>query len=545
MSNISISQKRLFLTLLLLLYTSVYAREAPPIGISNLQISLGINDYKSRAIDVITKVKDDKKIIYASGWIEHAPKDTIVTFKWYREMPNGDRYLLVKPTIKVTGSRFIYSRIVFDKKSTTKAGRYGVAVVVDDKVLASSSFEIVSSDPTVTKKSCTTFDNEVVKGYITKLLDRYPKVKREKSLNFGLYSDPKNGIIFYLQNGWYPMANSSGTIIYLSQKEKNIINKYMVRKIERFWSEDDIKDPEEFIYYSAKAIGDLSIESAKKSGERAEYAGDISIFHFDSYIVAHLVVHLNGKIDRYKSITLLWSGRELYALEITTRESDLQLGEFLSSLWYMTFCDKSSKIIKAEDIPLSKCLKPDIKSDEKLIEDLFESNRDIEKIAIDYGLKFKRYIDAQEGFSIIAPDGWKVVPATDEAIFNIKHLDKNGIYQDMMIHKISIDKKKMEAYTPKQLLEKFYKFMSTSKDGESVELTKKLKTLDIKNRLLGTFRTKEIVGGIESFQFYAMVLKDDKLYIITTIVDKANYNLGKLLSTIGIYTFVTREICGG
>jgi len=545
MSSISVHQKRLLFLLLFLLHTLLYAEKIAPLGVTDLKISFGINDYKSKAIDVVTKVKDDKKIIFASGWIENAPKDTTVTFKCYREIGNNKVDVLVESTIKVTGSRFIYSRIMLENGLTARVGRYGVDVKVGDRVLATTSFEIVSSRPPSAKNSCTTFDNVAVKRDINRLLDKYPQMKSDTSLNFGLYSDPKNGIIFYLPNGWFSIVDSSDTIVYLSQEKKNIINKYMVRKVKRFWDEDDIKNPEEFVYYSAKAMGNISIELATKSGDSAEYAGEISIFHFKSYTIAHQVIHRKGKMDRYKSSTFIWNGSDLYTLAVTTKENDLQLGEFLSSLWYMTFCDDKSTIIDPKDIPSSKCLKPDIDSDNELINTLFDENKDMKKVAIDNSLRFKRYLNTQKGFSIIAPDGWEVVPRSKNIIFDIRHLDENGIYQEMSIYKISVNDEMMKSNAPKQVLENFAKHMSTPKDGEVVELVKKLKVIDLKDRVVGRFGTKETVGGVESFQFYTMVLKDNRLNLISAIVDKTNYDLGRLISTIGLYTFVTREICGG
>lgn len=393
--------------------------------------------------------------------------------------------------------------------------------------------------------TCTTFDSKKVQQDISKLIDKYPNVYKGASIDFGLYSDPKNGIVFYVPNGWFPVASKSNNILFISQKERNFVNTYMLRKIEKFWDDEDTKNPEEFIYYNAKALGDISIEIATKAGDSANYVGDISIFSFNSYTVAHYVTHRTGKIDIYKSSTLIWNGKELYTLVVTTKESNLQLGEFLSSVWYTTFCDNTLSVIDPSKIPPSQCLNPDKKLDNKLLNELFNEHKDMEKIAIDNNLRFKRYLDKKEGFSIIAPNHWEVMPTSKDAIFHIRHLEENNIYQDMAVFKIVIDDDMLKSNTPKQIMEKFAKHMATPKAEETLKVIKELKVIELEDRLVGRFRLKEKSDGIESFQVYTAVLKANKLYLISAIVDKSNYDLGKLLSTIGIYTFVTRDICGG
>jgi len=392
--------------------------------------------------------------------------------------------------------------------------------------------------------TCTTFDSKKVQQDISKLLNKYPDVYKGASINFGLYSDPKNGIVFYVPNGWFPVASKSNNILFISQKEKSFVNTYMLKKIEKFWDEEDIKNPEEFIFYNAKALRDISIELATKAGDNEEYIGDITIFPFKSYTIAHYVSHRTGKIDTYKSSTLIWNGKELYTLVVTTKKSDFQLGEFLSSVWYTTFCDNTLSVIDPSKTPPSQCLNPDKKLDNKLLNELFSEYKDMEKVAIDNNLRFKRYLDKKEGFSIIAPNHWEVMPASKDTIFHIRHLEKNNIYQDMAVFKIVIGDDMLKSNTPKQIMKKLAKHMATPKADETLKVIKELKVIELEDRLVGRFRLKEKSDGIESFQIYTVVLKADKLYLIGAIVDKSNYDLGKLLSTIGIYTFVTRDICG-
>ncbi len=377
MSSLSMSPKR-FLTLFILLsYSLLYGRVIEAMEMSDLKISYGINDYKSKPIDVTTKVKDDKKIIYASGWIEYVPKDTTVAFEWYREMRDGTKEKLTEHTVEVKSSqvaepRFVYSSFGLGKESAPMIGRYVVKGVADGKVQGDISFEIVSDKPQVSKAQvnkkrhtkahanktnhnkaiCKTFNNTAVKQEINRLLTKYPQASRDGSLQLALYSDPKNGIIFYVPNGWYSIPDDdNATILYMSQKQESVINRYRAKKVEKFWDEDDIKESEIFVYNSAKAIGDLFIEFVAKRGDKAKYVGDISLFGFGSYVIAHHVIHHTGTIERYKSSTFLWNGSDLYALEITMDANHLQLGEFLSSLWYMTFCDASTEIAKPEDRP--------------------------------------------------------------------------------------------------------------------------------------------------------------------------------------------------
>lgn len=531
--------------LLFVLVTSIYAsdtRESPQMGIADLQISLGMDVAQSKPIDVVTSVTSDR-LLYASAWMRYAPENTKVTFRWYRYIHDNQKNIILDSKVTMSGSRFLYATLEFDKGSIVPEGKYGVAIMANNRVLASTTFDIRSPSSKKAQKNCLAFDDRGIQNMVQQLKQHYPDMQNMSNIKLGLYSDPQNGIIFYVPNNWFAIGDGKGSILHLREQENKEANKYRVRKIEKFWSTEDIQKPKAFLYQVVKTIGDISIEAAVNDGDKAKYGGDIALFSFNSYIIAHLVVHRTGKINKWKSTTLLYDGKDIYTLSVTTKESDLQLGEFYSSLWYKTFCNNATPTGRNATPPSSNCLVASTKEDDALLEGLFDSNPQMKSVALSNKVKFKRYYDAKEAFSIIAPADWESLATTKRSILHLRYLDPNGIYLEMKIHKIALSERLLSNNTSQQILEKFAKHMSTPLKGQEVTVVKKLKVIELADKVVGSLRIKEIIKGVESYQSLSLVLKENNLYMIATFVDKPNFDLGRLLSAVGMYTFVTKDMC--
>ena len=199
----------------------------------------------------------------------------------------------------------------------------------------------VSAKPKI-QKECSTFNKQADKAIFFKVLKRYPEltiddIKKHKP---GRYYDPKHGVSIVAPNGWNSITKEGDAILYLIQGDNTETSKFMFRSLSKFWDDTDAKEPEKIIQKAAKFIAEISTEEAVKNGDKMQKMGSLKLFKQRAYTIGHFVLHRTGNKTRWESYTLIWEGTRLYILAVMSKDDELLLGEFLSSLGMESFCSE-------------------------------------------------------------------------------------------------------------------------------------------------------------------------------------------------------------
>ena len=192
------------------------------------------------------------------------------------------------------------------------------------------------------QKDCSTFNKQSDKKMFFKVLKRYPEltiddIKKHKP---GRYYDAKYGVSIVAPQGWNSITDEGDAILYLIQGNNTETSKFMFKSLAKFWDDEQSKQPKKIIQKAARIIGEISVEEAIKDGDKTSPMGSLKLFTRGQLTIGHFVLNRIGSKARWESYTLIWEGTHLYILAVTSKENELLLGEFLSSLGMESFCSE-------------------------------------------------------------------------------------------------------------------------------------------------------------------------------------------------------------
>ncbi len=200
----------------------------------------------------------------------------------------------------------------------------------------------VSTKPKI-QKDCATFNKEADKKIFHKVLKYYPELTIDdiKIHKPGRYYDTKHGVSIVAPQGWNSITEEGDAILYLTQGT----SKFMFKSLVKFWDDTQSKEPQKLIKKAASIISEISAEEALKDGDKITPMGSLKLFTRGQYTIGHFVLQRIGSKARWESYTLIWEGKRLFILAVTSKENELLLGEFLSSLGMESFCSEAGKYI--------------------------------------------------------------------------------------------------------------------------------------------------------------------------------------------------------
>ena len=196
------------------------------------------------------------------------------------------------------------------------------------------------------KKVCSPFNKQEDKKMFLNLFRRYPELTIDdiKIHKPKRYYDENYGVSIVAPKGWNSITKEGDDILYLIQGDDTETSKFMFKSLAKFWDDIESKQPKKIIKKAARIIGEISDEEAIKDGDKTSPLGSLRLFTRGQLTIGHFVLHRIGRKTRWESYTLIWDGTRLYMLAVTSKEDELLLGEFLSSLGMKSFCSEIRKL---------------------------------------------------------------------------------------------------------------------------------------------------------------------------------------------------------
>jgi len=305
--------------------------------------------------------KQYRKVEYYLQWAvkvtrKHPEMDKVITsyllFRLSRLYMQIKEYKKAEPYIKqyINYSKELYGQN--DKKTIDALNGLMVVYAKTDRIEKArelyKEIQKLSQNPvslksgaqkTTTTQLCSNFakDNRLV----AHVHNKYKEVTLQqiKSLRLNRFHTPNNTITVIAPMGWHNITNEGDAIVYLLRKDEKSVGKFALRSLKSFQNSVHEKNSDELIKKAAKLIGEIAIEEAAKSGDKDKMVGQVKLFTMNNKRIGHFVLHRMGKAkSRWESYSLIWDSKELYLLLVTSREKELEMGEFLSLLAVKSFC---------------------------------------------------------------------------------------------------------------------------------------------------------------------------------------------------------------
>ncbi len=204
----------------------------------------------------------------------------------------------------------------------------------------------------------------------------------------------------------------------------------------------------------------------------------------------------------------------------------------------------SFNIVGTESKKLSQkneCIKP-TKADNKILID--DQVQIYPKVKSELSsMNIRRFHDAKERFSLLAPSGWKENKNLDEGtlLYLSKETDGNSIIE-YLIREIVLDKKTKSA-PPKILLKAISEVIlqESAKTGAKPLISPKI--YELPEMTVNYFVLARNIDNINIWEIHTVIFDGKYAYDIVVMTDEKWLSTGRFLSSLASYGFWTKESC--
>ena len=190
---------------------------------------------------------------------------------------------------------------------------------------------------------CSKVSYEKDKKLVAHIRGKYKEVTLQqiKSLKLNRFHTPDFSLTLLAPMEWRNISDKGDAILYLLRKGEKSVGKFALRSLESLQNSLQEKSLNEIIKKAAKLIGEISMEDASKNGDVSKQVSPVKFFNFNNKHIGHFVMRRTGKTkNRWESWTLIWDVKKLYLLLVTSRENELEVGEFHSLLGAESLCSE-------------------------------------------------------------------------------------------------------------------------------------------------------------------------------------------------------------
>ena len=330
--------KILFFTLFSLVFSS--SLQASAIKVSDFKISYGIDEKNNKPIHVSKSIDSQTKQIYASAWVHNIFPLTQFNIKWYY-YSNAKKKILYQYKIKLDGTQFIYSAISIPADSSLPEGEYFVDIISMGKVIASTSFHIVSAQAKkpISTSEClkpTKADNKI---FIADGIELYPSVKSElSSMNLRRFHDAKERFSLLAPSGWKALKKlPPNVLLQLSASNDSHVTEFILRELPIGASLGKKEKPELIVMATTKLLTDEAVKNDVKN------AMEPKLHAFPGLIVSNFMfIHTDKSIKLMELHSLIYDGKYMYDAVLLTDKKGFDVSKFLSTLASYSFWTKES-----------------------------------------------------------------------------------------------------------------------------------------------------------------------------------------------------------
>ncbi len=208
-------------------------------------------------------------------------------------------------------------------------------------VVLSLIFTNITLEARVSNGNCLNRSSDYYINILRGLHKLYPEVKISEleRLQPDVFYSRDLGISFLAPKAWKEI-NRDNILLYLTKGKSVEINIFTFLKLKKFWKDSNIENPNQLLKVATKYIIKTSLEDAKEHNDTLYIASHIKIIKIKRYRVAHIVLKRLGEINRWESWTLIYNGKDIYVLYITSDINSLIRGEFLSYMAVKSFCSE-------------------------------------------------------------------------------------------------------------------------------------------------------------------------------------------------------------
>ena len=207
--------------------------------------------------------------------------------------------------------------------------------------LSKNPIALKSVAPNSHMQPCSNFEQD--NKLVANVRNKYAEVtlRQIKSLKINRFHTPNYTITLLAPMGWHNATNKGDDILYLLRKDEKSVGKFLLYSLKKFQNSTQAKTPDELIKKAAKFYNEISLDIASKNGDKAKQISSVKFFNFNNKRIGHFVIQRRGKTkNRWESYTFIWDGKKLYMIFVTSRENELEVGEFLSLLAAKSFCSE-------------------------------------------------------------------------------------------------------------------------------------------------------------------------------------------------------------
>ncbi len=325
-------------SLVFILFLSVILN-ASDIKITNFNISHAIDTKQMKGVGVSSHFDADIREISASAVIHNIFPPTEFIMKWYYNAKNK-KINLYQDKFQVSGTRFIYSTIEATNGRHLQKGKYGVAITMNRRTLATKEFTVGSkkqknSSNTGNCIKPTKADNKLL---IDDMLTQFRVSKNKlKEMQLKRYGDDEFSLL--APSGWISKnVKDKRKLLQLICPTKGAATAYMFLEIpldKPFIKKHSLQE-------SILTAATLIKKNALSKGSKIVLAP--KVYALPDLMAARMMfVYNKDNINIFELHTLIFDGNRMFDAVLATDRNGLELSKFLSllasySFWTVQSC---------------------------------------------------------------------------------------------------------------------------------------------------------------------------------------------------------------
>ena len=189
----------------------------------------------------------------------------------------------------------------------------------------------------------------------------------------------------------------------------------------------------------------------------------------------------------------------------------------------------------------SECIKPTKADNKILIEDQVQIFPKVKNELPSMDLR--RFHDAEERFSLLAPSGWKENKNLDEGtLLHLSKVTDGNSIAEYLIREVPLDDRTRVA-PPKVLMQAISEVIQKESEKTGAKSLIDAKIYELPNMIVSYFSLTLTVENTKMWEIHTIVFDGNNMYDVVLMTNIKWLDVGRFLSLLASYSFWTKESC--